>query len=73
MLAAMRRLITLLITAACTATGTLYWLHDGDLRDAVEPVVAEWNAELLARQAGIGTQPGGAPEADAVQEAPLAP
>lgn len=34
-----RRLLTLIVVAACTATATLWWLHDGDLREAVEPVL----------------------------------
>ena len=49
----MRRLLVILITAALTAGGTLWWLHDGDLKDAVKPVLADWNAELLARDAGF--------------------
>ncbi len=49
----MRRFLTFLLSAAVTAVGTLYWLHDGDLAQAVEPVFAEWNAELLARDAGL--------------------
>jgi len=49
----MRRFLTFALTAAATAIGSLYWLHDGDLAEAVDPVIAEWNAELLARDAGI--------------------
>ena len=51
----MRRLITFLTVATATAILMLSWLHDGDLYSAVEPVVAEWDAELLARNAGIAT------------------
>lgn len=50
----MRRLLTLLAVAAATATAVLYWLHDGDLAAAVEPVVAEWDADLLVQEAGLG-------------------
>ena len=53
----MRRLATVLIVAAATAVGLLYWLHDGDLRDAVSPVVPsalpDWDADRLARAAGL--------------------
>ncbi|MCB9673885.1 MAG: hypothetical protein H6737_02150 [Alphaproteobacteria bacterium] len=49
----MRRLITFLLVATCTAAGTLWWLHDGDLVEAVQPVMVEWDAEGLARNAGI--------------------
>jgi len=49
----MRRFLTFLLSVAVTAIGSLYWLHDGDLAEAIEPVFAEWNAELLARDAGI--------------------
>jgi hypothetical protein len=53
----MRRFLTFVITAISTALGTLYWLHDGDLAQAVEPVLAEWNAELLAQDAGLADEP----------------
>ena len=52
----MRRLLTVVIIAALTSAGSLWWLHDGDLEaaaDTVAPVVAEWNAELLANDAGV--------------------
>jgi len=49
----MRRLITFAAVAAATATASLWWLHDGDLAEAVQPVVAEWDADLLARNAGV--------------------
>lgn len=52
----MRRLITVLFVAAITATGSLWWLHDGDLQDAVKPVLTEWNADLLARDAGLAPE-----------------
>ena len=50
----MRRLITFHAVAASTAVLVLSWLHDGDLYSAVQPVVAQWDAELLARNAGLG-------------------
>lgn len=59
----MRRLITFLTVAAVTAFFLTHWLNDGDVIGAVTPVVAEWDAELLARDAGVG----GAPEADSIQ------
>jgi hypothetical protein len=40
----MRRLATIALLAAGTAAGVLYWLHDGDLAGAVEPVLPEWGA-----------------------------
>ena len=49
----MRRFLTFLLATAVTAVGSLYWLHDGDLAQAVVPVLAEWNAELLAQDAGL--------------------
>ncbi len=49
----MRRLATILLVAAGTATGILYWLHDGDLQHAVAPVLPDWDAEQLASLAGI--------------------
>jgi len=50
----MRRLLTFFAVAAMTATAVLYWLHDGDLAAAIEPVVAEWDADLLVQEAGLG-------------------
>lgn len=49
----MRRLATILLVAAGTATSVLYWLHDGDLEHAVAPVLPDWDAEQLASLAGI--------------------
>ena len=62
----MRRFLTLLTVAASTAVGTLWWLHDGDLSEAVEPVLAEWDADLLARDAGLtpAAAPADAPVAE---------
>ena len=48
-----RRLITVLVVAVCTSVGSLYWLHDGELEEAVVPVLEEWNADQLARDAGL--------------------
>lgn len=61
----MRRLITFLAVAAATALLLTHWLNDGDVLGVVQPVVAEWDAELLARNAGVG----GAPAADSIQAA----
>lgn len=61
----MRRLVTFFAVATATAVLILNWLNDGDIYAAVEPVVAEWDAELLARNAGL--QP------SALQEEPEAP
>lgn len=60
----MRRLATFAIIAVGTAVTTLWWLHDGDLAAAVEPVMAEWDADLLARNAGIATDTTGQPDSD---------
>jgi len=49
----LRRLATFTIVAAITAVGALYWLHDGDLREAVEPVAARWDADSLLQEAGL--------------------
>jgi len=51
----LRRLATFLVVAVLTAVGTLYWLHDGDLKQAVEPVAARWDTELLLQEAGLHT------------------
>ncbi len=61
----MRRLITFFAVAVATAVLLLRWLHDGDLVSAVRPVVAEWDADLLARNAGL--------PADGLQEPPDPP
>lgn len=52
----MRRLVTFVLVAAGTAIGLTWWLHDGDLPAALEATVgspAEWDADLLLRDAGI--------------------
>jgi len=49
----LRRLATFVIVATATAIATLYWLHDGDLKEAVEPVAARWDTELLLQEAGL--------------------
>jgi hypothetical protein len=49
----MRRLVTFLLVTAATAAASLWWLHDGDLEEGLEPVLVEWDAEALARNAGI--------------------
>lgn len=53
----MRRLATILLITVATAAGSLYWLHDGDLAAAVEPLKAEWNADVLAADAGVTEAP----------------
>jgi hypothetical protein len=54
----MRRLITFVLVATLTAGASLWWLHDGDLVEAVQPVMVEWDAEGLARNEGIGEDEG---------------
>ena len=49
----MRRLFAIFLIATFTAGGSLYWLHDGDIEAAVEPIKAEWNADVLAADAGV--------------------
>ncbi|MCB9669071.1 MAG: hypothetical protein H6736_21025 [Alphaproteobacteria bacterium] len=53
----MRRLVTFLVVTFVTATAALWWLHDGDIAEGVKPVMVEWDAESLARNAGIGEAP----------------
>jgi len=53
----MRRLITFLLVSATTTIAALWWLHDGDLVEAVQPVMVEWDAQGLARNAGIAEDP----------------
>lgn len=57
----MRRLITFVAVAAATCVGGLWWLYDGDLDAAVAPVLADWDADLLARNAGLTEAPEDAP------------
>lgn len=40
----MKNLVVVVLSALITAVGVLYWLHDGDLEDAVEPVIQQWTA-----------------------------
>ncbi len=44
----MRRLLTFLGVAAVTALGSLSWLHDGELGEAIHPALAELSADDLA-------------------------
>lgn len=53
----MRRFATFLLVCALTVVASLWWLHDGDLVEAVEPVLVQWDAEGLARNAGIEETP----------------
>ena len=59
----MRRLLLFLVVSVSTAVGSTWWLYQGDLAEAVEPVVPEWNADALAIRAGIVDLPGAAPMA----------
>lgn len=52
----MRRFLTFCVVVITTTTASLYWLHDGDLEQAIEPVLAEWDADLLAQDAGIDAE-----------------
>ncbi len=49
----MRRLLTFLVVASATAGATTWWLYEGDLAEAVAPVVPEWDAKGLALQQGM--------------------
>lgn len=70
----MRRFLTFIGVAIATAAFSLNWLHNGDWEKAVEPVIAEWDAELLARNAGLDdTEADRAPAADGLQEEPSTP
>lgn len=53
----MRRAATFLVVTVGTAIAALWWLHEGDLGRAVKPVSAQWDAELLLRDAGIAPDP----------------
>jgi hypothetical protein len=58
----MRRLATIALVAASTASGILYWLHDGDLRGAVEPVLPAWTDRVTqAIAADRAVDPAGPP------------
>ena len=52
-----RRLAVFLLVAAATAVGSSWWLYEGDLVEAVEPVVPDWNADALAVRAGLAEAP----------------
>jgi hypothetical protein len=53
-----RRALMFFAVTAATATAALYWLHDGDLAEAVQPVVREWDADRLVQEAGLQSLPG---------------
>jgi hypothetical protein len=38
----MRDLVVIALVGLLSAVGLLYWLHDGDLAEAIEPVVDPW-------------------------------
>lgn len=73
----MRRLITIVVVAIATCAAALWWLHDGDLREAVEPVLVDWDAATLARDAGLpedprpGARDAGLPEDPGARDAGL--
>lgn len=48
-----RRLVVFLVVASATAGGSTWWLYEGDLAQAVEPVLPEWDADALAIRAGV--------------------
>ncbi len=54
----MRRLFTFVAVALLTTTAALWWLHDGDIAEGIQPVMVEWDAEVLARNAGIDDDEG---------------
>ena len=51
----LRRAVTFCVVAATTAGGLLFWLHDGDVKAALEEgrSAVRWDADALAREAGI--------------------
>ena len=49
----MRRLFTFVLISACTAIAVTAWVNDIEIYKAIEPVIAEWNADLLAQDAGV--------------------
>lgn len=57
----MRRAATFVVVMVGTAVAALWWLHEGDLGKAVNPVAAQWDAELLLRDAGIPSPEAAAP------------
>ena len=48
----MRHVATFVIVMVLTAAGALWWLHDGDVAAAVG-VLPKWDAQALARDAGV--------------------
>ncbi len=50
-----RRVVTFFAVAMATAGGLLFWLHDGDVKAALEEgrSAVRWDADALAREAGI--------------------
>lgn len=67
----MRHLVTFVLVAVATAAGALWWLHDGDLAEAVAPVMPKWDATSLARDAGVPSDP--VPPIEAQDPPPEAP
>jgi hypothetical protein len=51
----MRRVATFFGVAIATSGGLLFWLHDGDVRAALDEsrTAVRWDADALAREAGI--------------------
>jgi hypothetical protein len=37
-----KNVIIVTVSALLTSVGLLYWLHDGDLEEAVEPILEQW-------------------------------
>ena len=61
-----RALVTFTLSATLTCAASLWWLHDGDLADAIQPMlpelVPEWDATLLVRDAGVPDDPAEEPD-----------
>ena len=70
----MRRLFTFVVVAVSTASGLLWWLHEGDMDAILEDgkvTLARWDADGLARDAGVTASPDPALPLPAVEaEAP---
>ena len=49
----MRRFLQFFVIATVTTVATIAWLHDGDLQQGFAPVLAQWDADTLARDAGL--------------------
>ena len=47
----MRRFVTFVAVTFATAVGGLWWLHDGDLEDAVGPLIEEIPSSVVPADA----------------------